>query len=265
MTARPASAYRFILGAFVAGTIAFLILPTLIVIPLGFSSSAGLDFPPPGFSLRWFERLFADRNWAAGLAASAQVAVATAIAATVLGTLAALGIVRGQFPGRGLINVIIVSPLVVPVIIVAVGLYLVFLQWRLVGSPLALIAAHTALAVPFVVVNVAASLRTVDRNLELAAMSLGAGPARTFTRITLPLITPGLLAGAVFAFITSWDEVVVASFITSASYRTLPVEMWRQVREQVDPTVAAVSTLLLAVTTILLLVSFVIRPPARVR
>jgi putative spermidine/putrescine transport system permease protein len=119
--------------------------------------------------------------------------------------------------------------------------------------------------VPFVVVNVATSLRTMDRNLELAAQSLGAGPVRTFRRITLPLILPGMLAGGLFAFITSWDEVVVAIFLTSARFRTLPVEMWEQVRQVVDPTVAAVSTTLLAVTTTLLLLAFVARrqTPAR--
>ena len=150
-------------------------------------------------------------------------------------------------------------------IIIAIGMFSVFVRWKIAGSLVGLVLAHTALAVPFVVVNVATSLRTIDRNLELAAQSLGAGPIRTFRRITLPLILPGVLAGGLFAFITSWDEVVVSIFLTSARFRTLPVEMWEQVRQVVDPTVAAVSTTLLAVTTTLLFLAFVVRRQAPAR
>jgi putative spermidine/putrescine transport system permease protein len=135
-------------------------------------------------------------------------------------------------------------------------------QWRIAGTVVGLVAAHTALALPFVVVAVATSLRTMDRNLELAAANLGADPWRTFTRITFPIILPGVLTGAIFAFITSWDEVVIAIFMTSARFRTLPTEMWEQVRQAVDPTVAAVSTTLLVVTTTLLVLLLVVRRQA---
>jgi putative spermidine/putrescine transport system permease protein len=155
--------------------------------------------------------------------------------------------------------------LIVPVVIIAIGMFSLFVQWRISGSIVGLVAAHTALALPFVIVNVATSLRTMDRNLELAAANLGATPARSFLRITLPIIFPGVLAGAIFAFITSWDEVVVAIFLTSARFRTLPVEMWEQVRQVVDPTVAAVSTTLLVVTTALLLLLLVVRRQAPAR
>jgi putative spermidine/putrescine transport system permease protein len=150
-------------------------------------------------------------------------------------------------------------------VIIAIGMFSLFVQWRISGSIVGLVAAHTALALPFVIVNVATSLRTMDRNLELAAANLGATPARSFLRITLPIIFPGVLAGAIFAFITSWDEVVVAIFLTSARFRTLPVEMWEQVRQVVDPTVAAVSTTLLVVTTALLLLLLVVRRQAPAR
>jgi putative spermidine/putrescine transport system permease protein len=163
------------------------------------------------------------------------------------------------------VNALALSPLIVPVVIIAIGMFSLFVQWRISGSLIGLVLAHTALAMPFVIVNVGTSLRTMDRNLELAAANLGADPRRTFTRITLPIILPGVLAGAIFAFITSWDEVVVAIFLTSARFRTLPVEMWEQVRQVVDPTVAAVSTTLLVVTTGLLLLLLVVRrqSPAR--
>ena len=169
---------------------------------------------------------------------------------------------RGRFPGRSLVNGLVLAPLIVPVVIIAIGMFSLYVRWRISGSLVGLVIAHTALALPFVVVSVSASLRTMDRNLELAAANLGADPRRTFTRITLPIILPGVLAGAIFAFITSWDEVVVAIFLTSARFRTLPVEMWEQVRQVVDPTVAAVATTLLVVTTVLLLLVLVVRRQA---
>jgi putative spermidine/putrescine transport system permease protein len=256
---------RLLLVALGALTVFFLVAPTLVVVPMSFTASNALTFPPEGLSTRWYEKMLTDPQWSTGFANSAQVAFATAILATTLGTLAALGTVRGQFPGRAAVQAIILSPLIVPVIIIAIGMFSLFVRWKIAGSIVGLVLAHTALAVPFVVVNVATSLRTVDRNLELAAQSLGAGPVRTFRRITLPMILPGVLAGGLFAFITSWDEVVVAIFLTSARFRTLPVEMWEQVRQVVDPTVAAVATTLLAVTTTLLVLIFVVRrqPAAR--
>jgi len=229
---------------------------------MSFTGAHILSFPPEGFSLQWYQRMFTDPQWAAGIQHSAQVGFLTAILATVLGTLAALGLTRGRFPGRTVVNALALSPLIVPVVVIAIGMFAVFVQWKIAGSVLGLVLAHTALALPFVIVNVGTSLRTIDRNLELAAANLGADPRRSFLHITLPLILPGVLAGAIFSFITSWDEVVVALFLTSARYRTLPVEMWEQVRSVVDPTVAAVSTTLFVVTTALLVVLFVVRRQA---
>ncbi len=256
---------RLLLVAIGALTVFFLMAPTLVVVPMSFTASNSLTFPPEGFSTRWYERMLTDPQWSTGFVNSAQVAFLTAVLATVLGTLAALGTVRGRFPGKSAVNALILSPLVVPVIIIAIGMFSVFVRWKITGSIVGLVLAHTALAVPFVVVNVATSLRTMDRNLELAAMNLGADPLRTFFRITLPIVLPGVFAGALFAFITSWDEVVVSIFLTTARFRTLPVEMWEQVRQVVDPTVAAVSTTLLTVTTTLLVLVFVVRRQAPAR
>jgi putative spermidine/putrescine transport system permease protein len=257
--------HRLLLLAIGGLTVFFLLAPTAVVVPMSFTASNSLTFPPEGFSTRWYEKMVTDPQWSTGFVNSAKVAGLTAILATVLGTLAALGTIRGQFPGRSVVNALILSPLIVPVIIIAIGMFSVFVRWKIAGSLVGLVVAHTALAVPFVVVNVGTSLRTVDRNLELAAHSLGAGPVQTFRRITLPLILPGVLAGGLFAFITSWDEVVVSIFLTSARFRTLPVEMWEQVRQVVDPTVAAVATTLLAVTTTVLLLAFVVRRQAPAR
>ena len=250
---------RLLLILFGSLCIVFLIAPSLVIVPMGFSSGSILEFPPPGFSLRWYERMLSDTTWTSGFVNSFVVAVGTAIVSTILGTLAALGLARGRIPLKGVANAVILSPLVVPVVVIAIGMFSLFVQWRIAGSLLGLVIAHTALALPFVVVSVSASLQTMDRNLELAAANLGADPRRTFTRITLPIILPGVLAGAIFAFVTSWDEVVVAIFLTSARFRTLPVEMWEQVRQVVDPTVAAVATTVLLVTSVMLLLLLVVR------
>jgi putative spermidine/putrescine transport system permease protein len=256
---------RLLMAALGALTIFYLLAPTLVIIPMSFTESSTLGFPPDGFSLRWYEQMLTRSDWSTALRNSSVVAVLTAILATLLGTLAALGMTRGRFPGRSLVNALALSPLIVPVVIIAIGMFSLFVQWRIAGSVVGLVAAHTALAMPFVIVNVATSLRTMDRNLEMAAANLGATPARSFVRITLPIIFPGVLAGAIFSFITSWDEVVVAIFLTSARYRTLPVRMWEQVRQVVDPTVAAVATTLLVVTTALLVLLLVVRRQAPAR
>jgi putative spermidine/putrescine transport system permease protein len=206
--------------------------------------------------------MMTDRQWSSGMVTSFQVAALTAVLATVLGTLGALGLTRGRFPGRSLVNGLALAPLIVPVVVIAIGMFGLFVQWRIAGTLIGLVAAHTALAMPFVIVAVATSLRTMDRNLELAAANLGADPRRSFLHITFPIILPGVLTGAIFSFITSWDEVVVAIFMTSTRFRTLPAEMWEQVRQAVDPTVAAVSTTLLVVTTVLLVVLLVVRRQA---
>jgi putative spermidine/putrescine transport system permease protein len=246
-------------------TILYLIAPTLVIVPMSFTEARILSFPPEGFSLEWYGQMFSDRQWASALANSAQVAVLTATLSVVLGTLAALALARGRFRGRTVVNGLVLAPLIVPIVIIGIGMFSLFVRWRISGSLVGLVLAHTALAVPFVVVSVTASLRTMDRNLELAAANLGATPRQTFLRVTLPNIVPGVIAGAIFAFITSWDEVVVSIFLTSARFRTLPVEMWEQVRTAVDPTVAAVATTLLVVTTVLLVILLVARRPAQAR
>jgi putative spermidine/putrescine transport system permease protein len=265
MTDTWRSPRRLLMAALGALTVFYLLAPTLVIVPMSFTQARILSFPPEGFSLQWYQRMFTDPQWAAGIQHSAEVATLTAVLATILGTLAALGLTRGRFPGRTLVNALALSPLIVPVVVIAIGMFGLFVQWRIAGSLAGLVVAHTALALPFVIVNVGTSLRTIDRNLEMAAANLGADPRRSFLHITLPLILPGVLAGAIFSFITSWDEVVIAIFMTSARFRTLPVEMWEQVRQVVDPTVAAVSTTLLVVTTALLLVLFVVRRQAPVQ
>jgi putative spermidine/putrescine transport system permease protein len=230
----------------------FLIAPTIIVIIMSFSTASTLHFPPPDLGLRWYRNFWDTPAWTTSLWTSLKVAVLATTTATVLGTLTALGLMRGRFPGKSVITGLILSPMIVPIVIVAIGTYLVFVSWRLQGSLLGFVVAHACLGIPLVVVNVGASLQTLDRNLEMAAQNLGAGPIRTFFRITFPLILPGVVAGALFAFIESWDEVVVSMFLSSPFVRTLPVVMWSVIRSQIDPTIAALAGMLTVLTLALL-------------
>jgi putative spermidine/putrescine transport system permease protein len=185
------------------------------------------------------------------------IAVQATLIATLVGTVTAFGIVRGRFPGKSLVNALVLSPAIVPIVLVAIGTYFAYGRAGLAGTPLGMVLAHSALAVPLVVVTVAATIETMDPRLDLAAASLGAGPVQTFFKVTLPLVRPGVVAGALLAFVTSWDELVVSLFLTTPVLRTLPVEMWTSVREQLDPTVAAVSTLLVTLSTAGLVIAFI--------
>jgi putative spermidine/putrescine transport system permease protein len=256
---RSWSAGRVALAVFGVLAAAFLVIPTLIVVPMSFNPARILEFPPRGFSLDWYARILDDKGWRTALTNSLVAGVVTAITATFLGTLAALALVRGRFRGRMLLGGLVLAPIVVPTVIVAIGMFSIFVRLGLVGSMAGVVIAHTALALPFVVVTVGTSLRTIDPDLEAASRGLGAGPWTTFRRITLPLILPGMAAGALFAFVTSWDEVVVSLFLTTARFETLPVQMWSQVNEVVDPTVAAVSTMLLVVTVTLSTLAVLVR------
>lgn len=225
----------------------YLLLPVLIVVPMSFSDSSFLGFPPEKLSLRWYQALLDDPSWLESALASLQVAFLSAICAVVLGVMAALALVRGTFPFRNVITAVLLAPLIVPYVIVGLSVYIAFLRLGLTETTLGFVLVHTALAVPYVTINVASGLLSVDRRLEMAAMNLGAGPVSTFFRITLPLIAPSVLAGALFAFITSWDEVVTAIFLSGPELTTLPVKMWSGIRVQIDPTVAAISSLALFV------------------
>lgn len=242
--------------------VSFLLLPSLAVIPVSFTSGQSLRFPPPGFSLRWYGEFFdPSGEWLGAAASSLQVAAGSAAVSTVLGTLAAFGLVRGRFPGRGLLLGFFLSPLIVPVVVLAIGAYFVVLRTRLglLGSAVPLIGVHSVLGIPLVVLNVAASLARVDPDLELAASGLGGGRWHVFRRITLPLVLPGVLAGALLAFVTSWDEVVIAIFLSTPYFRTMPVVMWGEVKFSLEPTVAVVAALLTLTTTAVLVASLFLR------
>ena len=229
-----------------------LALPILIVMMVSFSSASYLTFPPPAFGLRWYSAYVTSQDWLRPTWLSLWVAASVVVLATLLGTLAAVGIARLPRALRVPAFALIVSPLIVPVIVVAIGIYYAFARYGLVGTPIGLILAHTCLAVPFVFISVSASLAGLDPRLEQAALSLGATPAGAFFQVTLPLIRPGVLAGALFAFVTSFDELVVALFLSGSGAVTLPRRMWDDLLYQIDPTIAAVSTLTILLSVILM-------------
>ncbi len=230
----------------------FLTLPIIIVVVVSFSSATYLTFPPPALGLRWYAAYFGSEAWLQSTWLSIWVAAVVVVLATILGTLAALGVAHLPKPLRVLASTLILSPLIVPGIIVAIGIYYAFAQYGLVGSPVGLILAHTCLAVPFVVTSVSASLAGIDPRLEQAALSLGATPTGAFFQITLPLIRPGVLVGALFAFITSFDELIVAIYISGSGAVSLPRRMWDDLQFQIEPTIAAVSTLTIVLTAVLM-------------
>jgi putative spermidine/putrescine transport system permease protein len=228
------TAARLLLAAVVGLILLFLALPIVVVMVVSFSSATYLTFPPPAFGMRWYTAYFASDDWLRPTWLSLWVAACVVVVATILGTLAAVGI--GRLP----------RTLRVPASAYA------FARYGLVGTPVGLILAHTCLAVPFVFISVSASLAGIDPRLEQAALSLGATPSGTFFQITLPLIRPGVLAGILFAFVTSFDELVVALFISGTGAVTLPRRMWDDVLYQIEPTIAAVSTLTIVLTVVLM-------------
>ena len=237
----------------------WLIVPILIVVPLSFAKQPSFVFPPRELGLNNYVNFFTDPRWIGSLSVSVRLAVAVAVISTVLGVLASFGLTRGRYWGKSAIQGLLLLPIVAPGIVVAIAVYAFFIKLQIVGSWLAFILAHTLIALPFVIVTVSSALSTVDRRLELAAGSLGASPLRTMLRVTIPIIMPGILSGAVFAFVTSFDEVVVALFIQSPTLYTLPTMMWRSVTSEIDPTIAAASTLLIVVTTALILIPQLVR------
>jgi len=237
----------------------FLLLPILVVVPISFSSAPYLTFPPPGFSMQWYRVYWTQLGWVDATILSVWIAVVVTILSTTLGTAAAIGLVRGQFPGKRLMHALILSPLVVPGIIVAIGVYFFYVRIKLVGSPLAIIIAHTALAAPFVVINVSASLYGFNERLEHAALNLGANRWQAFRHVTLPMIKPGMLAGGLLAFITSFDELIIALFVSGSSAVTLPRKMWDSVRFAIEPTLAAVSTVTIVISVAAFLSAEILR------
>lgn len=278
--------WRYAFRVICALILLFLIAPILIIIPLSFNvepyftfTTKMLTLDPEGYSLRWYDRLLtygmaapeAVRNWdwwvdswqnARWLQAaknSVIIGFFATIVATTLGTVAALGLSRSDMPWRRTIMAILISPMIVPIIITATGLFFFYSMTGLSGTYIGIILAHATLGIPFVIITVTATLAGFDQSLIRAGASLGATPSRIFFRITMPLILPGVIAGALFAFVTSFDEVVAVLFIAAPDQQTIPRQMWNGIREQISPSILAVATILVVISILLLTVMELLR------
>ncbi len=258
-TLRHFSVWPALLGAYCAAVLGFLVIPIFAVVPLSFSSDSFLQYPIPGLSLRWYEDFFNSPRWIPALRNSLLVGIATALIATPLGALAAIGIVRLGARVRPLVLGLLIAPLIVPGIVTAIGMYFAFAPLGLTSSYTGLILSHTAVSTPFVVIVVAAALQGFDPNLIRAGSSLGAGPLTVYLRVVLPVIAPAVVAGAIFAFATSFDEVIISLFLAGPAQRTLPLQMFDGVREQISPTITAAATLVIAISVLLLAAAEVLR------
>jgi len=237
----------------------FLVLPIIILVPLSFTSGSFFTFTPEmlslnpkGFSLRWYEDFLGSENWILAVKNSFFISTVSTALAVILGTIAALGLNSEKMPFKSIIMILFISPMIIPMIILAAGMYFFYSYIGLLSSYTGIIIAHAILGSPFVVINVLTSLSTYDLNLTRASYSLGANQVFTFFNITFPLIRPGIISGGLFAFATSFDEIVIILFLASPEQRTIPKQMFSGLREQISPTILAASTLLLIFSVILL-------------
>ncbi|WOH52484.1 ABC transporter permease subunit [Bradyrhizobium sp. sBnM-33] len=243
----------------------YLLFPGLIVIIMSFSAGAFLEFPPSGFSFQWYRSFFGDLSWTRAFWDSLQIGVTVTILSTIAGTLAAFGLAR-TFPRlRTFLMMVILTPITFPAIVVGVAVYLGLANLGLIGTKTGIVLAHSIGSIAYVVVIVTATLANLDQRLEQAAKSMRAGPVRTFMRVTLPLIRPGIIGGAVFAFIHSFDEVIVTSLVSGFSIRTLPLKMLENINQQIDPTIAAVGSLLTLMPVLWLIALYVTLWRSRLR
>ena len=237
----------------------FLLFPILTIIPLSFNAGEFLHYPLEGLSLRWYHDFFAGGRWAVAIKNSLIIGISSMILATILGTIAAVGINRADFRGKQLLVALLISPMVVPLVITALAIYLFYAQIGLNDTYIGIILVHTILGIPFVLITVSATLQGFDYSLIRAGANMGASPVRVFLKIVLPNIAPGVVSGALFAFATSLDEVVVVLFIAGPTHRTLPRQMFSGIREHLSPTILAAATILIAVAGLLMLTLEILR------
>ncbi|WP_234188284.1 ABC transporter permease [Shinella sp. NM-101] len=245
--------WRIVFHLLSAAALLFPIAPILAVIPLSFSSNSILSYPMPGLSLRWYESIASSSRWYVALANSMIIGISATAISVVLGTMASFGLARRSGPVAAAMRVLILSPMIVPIVLVAVALYLFLAPLQLTNTMTGMILAHTVIAVPFVVIPVLTAIEQLDGNMIRAAASCGARPWTAFRRVTVPSIAPSLASGALFAFAASFDDVVIALFVAGPNQRTLPREMYSSLRETISPELIAVATIMMIFSTALFL------------
>jgi putative spermidine/putrescine transport system permease protein len=242
---------------------AYLVVPSLVVIPISFSGSGSdLSFPPKTYSLRLYEELFTTATWMSPVLQSLKIAFIVCLVVTAVAVPAAYALVRFEFPGKRIVTLLMMSPVLVPVIVLALGMYLYFSRLGATGTTLGLVFGHAVYVIPFVIVTVGAGIRQLDPAIEFAATMMGASRMTLFFRVVLPQLVPSIVAGALFAFLISFDEVVIAWFLSSAQTTTLPVRMYSSIHWGISPVIAAVSTLLTALSFIVCLATVLLQPRA---
>ena len=237
----------------------FLLVPIIFIIALSFGSSKWLAFPPPAWTLRWYQDLATDPRWLTAAFTSLKIGLLVTICSMLLGVTASLAVIRGRFPGRQFLRGLFLTPMVLPVVVFAVATYLLFLRVGLGGTLIGFVIAHTVLAFPFAFITISTSLENFDKSIEDAAVLCGAPPIVAFLKITVPSIRLGLLSAALFSFLISWDEVVVAIFMASPELQTLPVLIWAALRQELSPTIAAASSILVLITLVLMMLIAALR------
>ncbi|MGE8505170.1 MAG: ABC transporter permease [Pseudomonas sp.] len=238
---------------------AFLLLPIVFIVLLSFGSSQWLVFPPPDWTLKWYGQFFSNPDWMQAAYTSLKVALLTTVCALALGLPCAFALVRGKFPGRELLYALFTLPMIVPLVIIAVAVYALFLKLGYTGTLLAFVISHVIVALPFTIISIINSLKLFDQSIEDAAVICGASRLQAIVKVTFPAIRPGMMAGALFAFLVSWDEVVLSVMMASPNLQTLPVKMWTTLRQDLTPVIAVASTLLIGLSLLIMIVAAVIR------
>jgi putative spermidine/putrescine transport system permease protein len=241
---------------------AFILVPTLIVIPISFGGSGEMTFPPRVWSLELYQHLFTSSNWVAPILQSIKVALFTMIASVLIGVPASYGLVRFEFPGKRFVMLLLMSPILVPVIVMSLGLYLYLSRLQMVGTTIGLVVSHVAYVTPFMMMTVMAGVKKLDPALEFATTIMGAKRRTVFLKVVLPQLKPSIFAGALFAFLVSFDEVVIAWFLTSPTTTTLPVRMYSSIQWDISPVIAAVSALLTGLSLVFCILSAMLQPSA---
>ncbi|MGG6895045.1 MULTISPECIES: ABC transporter permease [Rhizobium] len=237
----------------------FLILPIAFIAALSFGSSQWLIFPPPSWTFKWYQELFADPRWLYSALTSLEIAAVVTALSVIIGFLAAFGLNRSTFFGREALRALFLTPMILPVVVLAVALYALFLQLGLAGTTIAFIIAHLLIALPFSIISIGNALEGFDKSIEDAAVLCGASPWEARLRVTVPAISHGIFAAAIFSFLASWDEVVLAIFMASPTLQTLPVKIWSTLRQDLTPVIAAASTILIAFTIVLMVLAAIFR------
>ena len=250
---------RYGLGATTALIAVFLLLPILFIVLLSFGSSQWLVFPPPGWTFKWYGQFFSNAQWMDSALVSLKVALLTTLCAVAIGLPSAFALVRGKFPGRELLYALFTLPMIVPLVIIAVAVYALFLKLGYTGTLFAFVVSHVIVALPFTIISIINSLKLFDQSIEDAAVICGASRLQAIVKVTFPAIRPGLVSGGLFAFLVSWDEVVLSVMMASPGLQTLPVKMWTTLRQDLTPVIAVASTLLIGLSLLVMIIAAILR------